>query len=300
MRKHDTQWRDSRLPIAHAAWDIPIPAAGAPFTMVEYDNGEPLAVVNYLRRDASLPTGPEVADAYHAYSSLCGQFGCDMPFLTVRYDPRNWAMQVFGHNEPARNLIGATGWVTVTEEHFVRLLYRIRGRHLPELLDYGVELSTAPWLVDEGDLGPEAWPGQAMSARRRGYEPEGPGIRYNMRNPCADIDLAVIGRRSGQVALLVDYKLLDAYVDPGHKTHLAMSSITDSLCNPIPSMIVRYDPSGDVWRFQVWCLNVSAKALLSARLVETGAVSSSFTADGWTYVDERRWAGLLNDVRKSR
>ena len=64
-----------------------------------------------------------------------------------------------------------------------------------------------------------------MSKRRRQYEPEGVGVTFNMLNPCADMDLAVVGRTSGTLALIVDYKLEGAHIDPRHKTHQAMGSI---------------------------------------------------------------------------
>lgn len=299
-RRHDSGWRDSRLNLVHGVYGVPLPAAGMSLPMVEYDRGEPLAVINYVRRDEQLPKGPHVGAAFHAFSRLYGPHGTQLPFFTVRYDPRNWAMQLFAHNDPALHLIGTPAWLTVTEAHFVRLLYRVRGRTVPaNLSDYDVRLSTAPWIRSAGTLQQQGWPGQDMSVRRREYEPEGPRVRFSVRNPCTDIDLAVIGDSSRRVKLLVDYKLEGAYVEPGHKTHQAMSAILDGTGEQVPSMIVRYDPTGDRWKFHVLPLNASAQALLYLFMVRTRALApGGGSCEGWTYVDEDRWDELLNEVKR--
>lgn len=306
-RKFDSGWRDSRLNLIHHAWGHSFPAAGMTFPTLEYDRGEAVAVVNYIRRDvAALPKGDRVGHTYAAFSALRGPLGAVLPFITVQYDPRNWAMQLFAHNAPAAVLLGIDerSWLPCTEQHFVRLLYRLRGRQAPDLAARGVDLSTAPWLRLDGELQPQGWDGQDMSARRRAYEPEGNGVRFSHRNPCSDIDLAVIGRRSGQVALVVDYKLDNAYVVAGHKTHQAMSGLMDGLHNSVPSMITRYTPSNGVsvgWRFEVLPLNTSARALLHEFMVGIGALAyTSRAVEGWTSLAEHQWADLLDRVRDSR
>lgn len=292
MRKYDSGWRDSRLPMVHAGWGFDLPVSGMTFPTVEYDRGEALAVVNYIRRDvASLPKGPDVGRAYAAMSRLRGPIGTVLPFFTVQYDPRNWAMQLFAHNEPARDLLGTPSWLPVTETHFARLLYRLRGRTLPDCVNERVQFSTAPWLRQDSPLQPLGWRGQDMSVRRREYEPEGQGVSFNDRNPCADIDFAVIGDRSSQATLLVDYKLSGTYVDPKHKTHQAMAGLTDGIGNQIPSVITRYDPYGaDGWAYEVLPLNASAQALLSA---VTGNPTSA-----WNEMTEDRWTDVLQAARE--
>lgn len=305
MRKTDSLWRDSRLNLVHSAWDIPLPAAGLGLPFIEYDRGEALAVINYMRRDVPLPAaGSGAGGAYYALADLHRPYLHSyqpLPFLTALYDPRNWAMRLFGHNDSARDLIGASGWVSVTEEHFVRLLYRLRGRKLPVLSSYGIELSTAPWMQAAGVFQTQGWAGQDVSERRRAYEPEGPGVRFNMRNPCADVDLAVIGRSSGQVSLVVDYKLTGAHIDPSHKTHKAMSNLYDANGNQVPSLIAQYDPQGgygDGWRVSVLALNATAQLALYNFMTGTNAVADTWQGDDWTYMDERRWVDFLEDNRQ--
>ncbi len=298
-RRADSGWRDSRLPLVHDTWGVPLPAAGLGLPFLEYDRGEAVAVVNYIRRDRPLPNGAGgVGATYRALSELRGPMGTLLPFISVKYDPRNWAMNLFGHNDPARDLIGASGWVPMTEEHFVRLLYRLRGRQLPNLANHGVVLSTGEWIEGVAALPPEGWAGQEMSVRRRGYEPEGQGVQFRTRNPCADIDLAVVGQKSGKVALVVDYKMTGAPINPGHKTHKAMSGLTDLSGDQIPSMIVQYDPTGNRWRYDVWCLNAPAQALLYGFMVRTNALAPGHgSCSTWTYVDEARWWQLLEEAQ---
>lgn len=295
-RKVDTGWRDSRLPLVHADWGFDLPAPGMTFPTVEYDRGEALAVINYSRRDQDLPIGRGAAAAYSAFAKLRRPDGETLPFLTCVYDPRNWAMQLFGHNDEARDLLGTRGWLPVTELHFGRLLYRIRGRVMPPLERYGVSFSEAEWVGNDaapatrnGVMQPMSWPGQDMSARRREYEPVGHGVKYSARNPCTDVDFAVVGLRSGQVELFVDYKVGGAYIDPGHKTHQAMSGIRNSDGDVVPSFIAQYSPVESGWEFQMLCLNEEAYALLAA-------------ATGWpkatlAFLSEPEWRGVLEEAR---
>jgi hypothetical protein len=227
-----------------------------------------------------------------AMRELRGPIGTVLPLITVQYDPRNWAMQIFGHNDPARGLIGAAGWVAVTEKHFVDLLYRLRGRHAPDLKRFGVELSTAPWQRSDGPLTAVDWPCQDMSRRRRAYEPEGNGVRFSMRNPCADIDFAVVGHRSGAVELIVDYKLSGAYINPEHLTHNAMAGLTQFDGGSVPSMIVAYSINGDsgTWTFDVHCLNEAAENLLISHIAHG--------VQTWNTLTEAEYFEMLEGARE--
>lgn len=306
MRRYDSGWRDTRLPLVHSTIDLPVPVAGMSLVMVEYDRAEALAVINYVRRDASLANGPDAAAAYTAFGRLRSPLGVRLPFLTARYDPRNWAMQLFPHNETARELLGCDNWLPVTEQHFARLLYRLRGRTMPDLELMDVSFNTAPWLDYESQQKVVSWPGQDLSVRRRAYEPEDFGLAngmtfhvpFNLRMPCTDIDMAVVGK-SGAVRLLVDFKLHEADVDPKHHTHRAMGGILSDSRDAVPSVIVKYDPSGDHWCFHVLCLNRAAEDLLTPVMTGTNAVAPNWRPDGWTYVDESRWFDLLDVARSA-
>lgn len=264
--------------------------------MAEYDRGEALSLINYVRRDAAQVKGHVAHTAYASLGELHGPVGTRLPFLTARYDPRNWAMQLFPHNGPACDLLGTGGWLPVTEQHFARLLYRLRGRVLPDLEGYGVSFSTGLWLGYEGGMLPVSWPGQDMSVRRRAYEPEGFRVPYNWRNPCTDIDLVVTGA-SGEVALLVDYKLTGTAVDTKHQTHKAMSSITGRGGSVVPSMVVKYDPKDAGWTFSVFCLNDAARGLMARALLRTGLGGSDSLPGRWTGLDKSCWFDVLDAAK---
>ena len=223
----DTMWRDPHLALWHAARGIPFPAAGMTLPMVEYDRGAPVGLISYIRRDVTLPTG---GDSYLALASLYSVNGNHLPFITAVYDPFNWAFRLIGHNHAGRKLLGTEGWRTCTEQYFVGVLYQMRGRLVPDLESYGVHLSNASWyedcltVADEDQL---PWQNADMSQRRRAYEPvraDGRSIRFNMLNPCADIDLAV-SSGDGRLRLLVDYKGPGARVNTANTTHLAIGSL---------------------------------------------------------------------------
>lgn len=299
-RKLDTGWRDSRLPQVHSWYGFDMPAPGMSLVMVEYDRGRAVGVINYVRRDArELPKGIEVVRAYRAMAGLCRPDGRPLPFLTALYDPRNWTFKLFGHNEAAQGLTGCRGWLPCTEEHFARLLYRLRGAVLPDLSPYGVEFSTAAWQPRDGLLRATGWPGQDLSARRRAYEPEG-RVPFGMRNPCSDIDLAVTGLGSGAMNLFVDYKLTTARVDPGHLTYHAMSGVLGPDGRPVPSAIVRYDPGGSRWAFSVLCLNRTARDLVAGALGRSPARTRAVKPEGeWGSLKEDEWLTVLEAARNN-
>lgn len=299
MRRYDSGWRDTRLPLVHSFHHLPMPLAGSSLVMVEYDRAEAVGLINYVRRDVTLARGLAATTAYAALGELRSPLGVRLPFLTARYDPRNWAMRLFPHNAVAQDLLGTNGWLPVTEQHFARLLYRMRGRTMPDLEPMDVSFNTAPWLDYEGQQKATGWPGQDLSVRRRAYEPESSGaswIPFSLRMPCSDIDMAVIGK-SGAVNLLVDFKLDAVEVDPTHHTHRAMGGILGNDGSAVPSVIVRYQPSGGRWRFHVFCLNDVAEDLLTPVMTSTNAVVPGWRPEGWTYVDESRWFDLLDAAR---
>lgn len=305
-RRLDSGWRDESLSVRHSSWGFDAPAPGMTFPMIEYDRGEPLAVISYIRRGVHLPTGADVAQAYRAFGSLYRETGEQQPFFTVMYDPRNWSYKVFGHNESARSFLDAAGWVKMTEQQFVNNLYRLRGRYMPQLSQMGVEFATAEWLPDEiyefaGNA--EAWPGQFMSERRRNFEPVGQ-TRMTWRNPCLDIDLAVTDR-DGHISLLVDYKAPGAKVNVTNTNAAAMSKLyvtSRSYRVAVPAMVVSYVPEGDWWRFRVHCLNNSAQQHLAYALgcmgdFDMDTMAKTIAGVEWVDLTEAEWCAVLRVAR---
>ena len=301
-RKMDTGWRDRTLTDRHKAWGHSFPVAGMSFPMVEYDRGQPLAVISYIRRGVELPTGPEISSAYLAFGRLCRKNGDQLPFLTVQYDVRNWAYRVFPHNAPAREFLGAPGWHTMTETQYADTLYRLRGRLLPDLAPFGVTFAWDEWIGTEPspDFAPaEAWPGQLLSQRRRCFEP-GQQVRASWRNPCLDIDLAVIDQ-DDHVSLLVDYKAAGARANLNSMNVSALCNLHAHKGSPqVATMVVSYTQTEAEWSFHVAPVNRAGGMLLSYVLGGCGTpeqIAQAVASRDGVGITEVQWREVLGCAR---
>lgn len=312
-RRLDTGWRDGSLTARHNHWGYDAPAPGMSFVMVEYDRGEPLALINYIRRGEALPGGTEVISAYRAFGRTHRLTGEQLPLFTVRYDPRNWAYQMFGHNDSARAFldIGSRppregGWVSLTELNFTDYLYRLRGRYAPQLGSFGVDFSDSAWIASEPspDFAPsERWPHQAMSARRRNFEPV-TQTRAVWRNPCLDIDFAVVDQ-DDRLSLVVDYKSPGAKINPATANLKALSGLyvrDGHGLSEVPAMLVSYQPDPDGWTFRVHCLNKYARLHLAFVLgaemdSDLSALAHTIAGTEWVDLTESQWRSVLDCAR---
>lgn len=303
MRKTDSGWRDPGLSAWHEARRMHCPAPGMSFVMVEYDRGEPVGLVNYIRRGEALPRGEGVVRVYTGLGELSGPNG-PLPFLTAVYDPYNWAMTLYAHNPAARALMPRDQKMNqVSEYEFVSVLYQMRGRYIADQLDRSVQLGTDGWNRFQGPVrGVEAWPGQLMSLRRREYEPEHQA-RWDSLLPCVDIDLAVFDRR-GKLALVADYKA--TYTTARRNTS---SSALGKLYaggeagyeERVPAFLVRGGTA--MWHrgVMVHPLNLSGTRHLSFALGSMDAdptlmaevISGQARADVWHELTEEEWAEVL-------
>lgn len=309
MRRLDSGWRDDRLGPWHEQYGFTAPAPGLKIPMIEYDRGKPLAVISYQNRRDQLPTGEDVTRAYHAFGELRGEDGKVLPFITAQYDTRNWAFRLFPHNKAAMSFLDTTGWISQTESQFCDTLYRLRGRYAPYLAAYGVDFGTSGWIATEPsrDFAPaENWPGALMSARRRNYEPV-MQTRMSWRNPCLDIDFAVVNGEGDRIALVVDYKAPGARVNTESTNMQALSGLytkwpdAGSTNGSIPAMICRYDFGADGWTFRVHCLNKAARSHLAYSLGACDgyqALAETVAGTDWVDLDESQWKNVLH-VAKS-
>lgn len=313
MRRFDTGWRDGIIPVRHRFYGFEAPAAGMKLPMIEYDRGEPLAVINYLNRADGLPRGEDVNAAYGAFGRLSDITGVQLPFMTAVYDPRTWAFQVYPHNSAAYSFLDVTpepgkAVMYMTERQFVANLYRLRGRHVPDLEPFGVTFADEPWP----DIKPgatrdiEQWPGQLMSQRRRNYEPAAQ-VRMGWRNPTLDIDFAVIDRNN-RVALVVDYKAPGARIGLGSTNCKALASLYTPCIGghlEVPAYVVQYAPVKPAWTFRVHCLNKSARSHLAyvlggiSRNTDRDIAALAVTIAGaeWVDLDEKQWWVVLEAAR---
>lgn len=310
-RRTDTGWRDTLLATRHLHWGFHAPAAGMKLPMVEYDRGRAVGIVSYLPFGSDLPRGSAVNAAYSAFGALRDASGMDeLPFLTARYDVRDWSMEVFPHNEAAQRLMSLAGsaWVKMAETDFAALLYRMRGRELPDLSRYGVTWNT-DWLrTYGGDLpladGFERWPGEPMSVRRRNYEPK-VSIPFSQRIPCLDVDFAVVDREN-RVAALVDYKSRGAAfhgANLDHPNYKALASLTTGGLSGsnVAAFVAEYAPQPSGWELRVHPLNKSARLLLAYALgaanASTSALASTVTGGEWIALTETEWTDVLRCAR---
>lgn len=306
MRKTDSGWRDAGLAAWHESRGIGCPAPGMTFVMVEYDRGQPVGIVNYIRRGEALPRGEDVTRAYAAMGDLVGSLDGPLPFLTAVYDPYNWAMTLYAHNPAARALMPTDHKLNrVSEYGFAAILYRMRGRYIADELDPSVTLSGNPWnrfLLRGGQPREEAWPGQFMSIRRREYEPEHQA-RWSSLLPCVDIDLAVVDER-GRLALVADYKATSATARR-NTSSTALGSLyrtgENGFKTRVPAYLVRGGTA--MWHrgVHVHPLNLAAVQHLSFSLGHLDAdptllsevITQGEAPDVWHQLTEAQWAGVL-------
>lgn len=308
MRRQDSGWRDASLTKRLAGYGFTAPAAGMSLPFIEYDRGQPVAIISYQHRGTELPRGADVGAAHRALGNLHRKNGEPLPFFTAQYDVRNWAFRLLGHNAAATKFLGHTGWAEMTENQFCASLYALRGRHAPVLAAYGVDFGTSPWIASEPSqdwsvpgLPPESWQGQHMSRRRRNYEPV-EQTRATWRNPCLDIDQAVVAP-DDRVALVVDYKAPGARINLTSTNMQALSGLyvqEGRDLTEVPAMVVSYEQGENHWFYSVHCLNKYARHHLSYVLGQKSDVQTfaqAIAGDEWVSLSEQQWIDVLSCAR---
>lgn len=130
VRKERTGWRDEALSARHREWGWDCPAIDIDFLMVEYDLGNPVAIVEYKNEHAA----PQKAShpSYRAIIKLGDLAG--RPVFAVRYaDDFSWFL-VVPLNGVAKNFMPDRQ--KMSEQEWVSLLYRLRGRSFKETPDH--------------------------------------------------------------------------------------------------------------------------------------------------------------------
>lgn len=122
VSKERTGWRDERISRLHREWGYDCPAVDIDFLLIEYDEGIPVALVEYKHEEAQ----PVDRDhpSYRAMLHLTS--AADIPLFVVRYsdDLSQWAVTPIGYI--ARLLIHQK--TTMTQAQFIDFLYELRGR----------------------------------------------------------------------------------------------------------------------------------------------------------------------------
>jgi len=270
--------------------------------MIEYDRGKAVGLVSYVPRDSKLPTGVPSAAAHRAFSSLHNDAGDLLPFLTVVYDPRNWAMKLFPHNKAASALMedlpDRIGWSLASEQKFAELLFAMRGRPLPDMFGYGVDWREDKWLELEplGERPSQPFPCADLSERRRAYEPT-VSAPMRVKLPCLDVDLAVVDP-DHLLSLVVDYKRVGAVCDTAGTNATALASLAYPSGALVPAFMTRYT-SGETGPrvFETYPLNKTASMLLSYALscwdAPARILARAEAGDQWVSLTEEQWLDVL-------
>jgi len=126
VRPERTSWRDLEMSLRHRKWGCDCPAIDIDFLLIEYDHARPVALVEYKHERAA----PQYVT--HASYRALVRLGnlAKLPVFTVRYAADFSLWKVAPLNA------AATGYcphrVAMNEREWVSLLYRIRGREVPE------------------------------------------------------------------------------------------------------------------------------------------------------------------------
>ncbi len=125
VREERSRWRDHRISERHRTWGYDCPALDLDFVMLEYDTGKAAALVEYKHEDAA-----PIRGAHPSLRAICDLANrASVPAFVVRYaDDFTW-WYVIPLNDLARSLQAEE--VFLSEEQWVALLHRCRGREMP-------------------------------------------------------------------------------------------------------------------------------------------------------------------------
>ena len=115
-----TGWRDEALSARHRSWGTQCPAVDIDFLLLEYDKGQPVALVEYKHERAV--TQDTTHPSYRAVSRLGNAAG--LPFFGVRYSDDFAAWKVTPLNKIS--LTHLTSTVEMTEQQYVDWLHKLR------------------------------------------------------------------------------------------------------------------------------------------------------------------------------
>jgi hypothetical protein len=126
VREERSRWRDLALCDRHRQWGWNCPAVDVDLLFLEYDSGKSVALVEY-KHELAAPAKLG-HPSYQALIDLGNRAG--LPTYVVRYadDFSWWKAQPL--NDHAKRWL--SGSAVLTEAQWVELLYRMRGRALPE------------------------------------------------------------------------------------------------------------------------------------------------------------------------
>ena len=124
VRHERTFWRDEGLSQRHRKWGWDCPMLDIDFLAVEFDKGEPVALVEYKNEYADVHYASH--PSYQALIKLGNRAG--LPVIACRYASDFSKWRVTALNGKAREIIPER--TELDEAGWVSLLYKIRGREV--------------------------------------------------------------------------------------------------------------------------------------------------------------------------
>ena len=128
VRPERTGWRDIGFCLRHKMWGWDCPAVDLDWLFLEYDKGQPTAIVEYKNEHA--PTQYASHPTYQAMINLGTRAG--VPVFAARYTDDYLHYMVVPLNELAKAKLPERK--NMTEREWVTFLYGLRGYTPPEQL----------------------------------------------------------------------------------------------------------------------------------------------------------------------
>ncbi|MBI5724294.1 MAG: hypothetical protein HZA50_10080 [Planctomycetes bacterium] len=138
VRQERTGWRDQEISLRHRLWGYDCPAVDVDFLVIEYDCGKAAALVEYKRHGAGQVQfkNPSIM----AITDLADR--AELPAFVAYYATDfSWWYPI-----PLNSRGGdiCVGWEYLTERQWVEILYRCRGRQVPE--DVLAKIREVAWV----------------------------------------------------------------------------------------------------------------------------------------------------------
>ncbi len=129
VKQERTGWRDAWLSARHRLWGFDVPMVDVDWLVIEYDNSEPIALIDYKEHSSPRVQGPTDANS-RAIAKLATRAG--IPAYNVRYWKQLSILEFFpiALNDSGESLLPSK--LRMNEIEFVTWIYKLRGRSLPE------------------------------------------------------------------------------------------------------------------------------------------------------------------------
>ena len=134
VKQERSGWRDMELSARHRKWGWDCPAVDLDFLFLEYDKGQPVAIVEYKHERAA----PQFAShpTYQAMINLGTRAGVPVFAARYKHDFTEWVIVPL--NEIAKGKIAERE--IMTEREWVTFLYELRGYTPPDQLFDGANI----------------------------------------------------------------------------------------------------------------------------------------------------------------